>query len=266
MSTKRFTHGILLGAAWMIVLVAGSSYAEDTVGGTKSPFAISDFNNGVQRFNAGQFEEAIPFFEKALSHDDQFAQAYYARGVCYREMKQNDSALSDLNAAITMTPSLLDARALRGVILYEAQQGDQALEDFNYVLERRPGDAQSLLARGVLYLNKGKVAPAQTDFRRFLRLYPNDPLAPKLHKLLASLGRETEEAEGGGQETSASAAAPVRTPTPSGVSEASQRMAADLLLKSHELTNSYNQKIMRGENAQAVGQIEGSEVPVSPPQ
>lgn len=243
---RLLAMAILLG-------VSGGWCMERPEGGTHSYSAQTAFNKGVQQFNAHAFEKAIPHFDDALEHDADFAMAYYARGACYRELHRNDKALSDLNDAIRLYPTLLDAHSLRGVIRYDGQQVDAALEDFNYVLERRPRDAQSLLSRGLLYFNQDRIEPAKDDFRIFLKLYPSDPIAPRLRKLLASLtpGRKVPSAP----VTEVPAGRPP-SPSPN-----SQQLAAELLLNAHELSETYNQKVIRGERAQAVGTLQGSEIP-----
>src|SRR6266404_5675220 len=46
----------------------------------RSNSSIRAFNEGVKYFNAKQFSAAIPRFDEAISGDDQFAEAYFARG------------------------------------------------------------------------------------------------------------------------------------------------------------------------------------------
>jgi len=61
----------------LVGLLAMTAFAD-----TQSPLAIQPFNEGVKRFNAQQYEEAISYFDRAISHDAYFAEAYYARGAC----------------------------------------------------------------------------------------------------------------------------------------------------------------------------------------
>ncbi len=150
-----------------------------------SPLAISPFNEGVKRFNAQQYADAIPYFDRALSHDAYFAEAYYARGACHHALQHPQNAMSDLNQAVHLNPQLIDAFALRGVVSYEGQQWDAAFKDFNYVLNVKPNDAQALLGRGALYIQREELEKAEKDFRAFLRLRPNDPMAPRVRKVLA---------------------------------------------------------------------------------
>ncbi|HVO32659.1 MAG TPA: tetratricopeptide repeat protein, partial [Elusimicrobiota bacterium] len=226
---------------------------------TKSVAAMEAFNRGVQEFNAKQFNDAIPFFDQAISHDDEFAEAYYARGACRNYLKGYDGAIMDLGDAIRLKPELLDARALRGSIYFAEDQWDQALDDFNYVLSHNADDSITLLNRGVLYLKRENAPAALRDFKRFLVLRPNDAQAPQVRKIVAALsGAPAPRQSAGGGETAA------RRPPDAGTaarrrSETAQRLADALTLRSRPLSDTVARHVLRGERVEAVGDIHSAE-------
>jgi tetratricopeptide (TPR) repeat protein len=214
------------------------------------------FNEGVKLFNAKQFNEAIPKFDDAISGDGDFVEAYFARGACKYYLKSLDGAILDLNDALRLKPDYLDALALRGAVNYESDRWDEALEDFNVVLAKNPKDAQSLLGRAVILLKREDKDGAVRDFKGFLRIRPNDPLAPKVRSLLASLdhnrhGRENPEEAGASNPEVTSPPSTVMSHRREASSAELQKIAESLL--SHPLSESYDQKILRGEKTQAVG-------------
>jgi len=223
--------------------------------------SIRAFNEGVRLFNAQQYNEAIPQFDAAISGDGDFAEAYFARGACKYHLKSLDGALLDLNDALRLKSDYLDARALRGAVHHEADRWEAALEDFNYVLDKNPRDTQSLLGRAVILLKRKDLEGAARDFKGFLRARPDDPLAPKVRQLLASFKRgraaPSEQAEQGAAPSPEEAPGYAARPSASSGRALSyhdlQKMADSLL--SHPLTESYDRKVLRGENAQAVGDI-----------
>lgn len=231
--------------ALLVGLLAMTAFAD-----SRNPQAIRAFNEGAQHFNAKEYSEALPFFDQAIEHDSEFAQAYYARGTCRQYLKDPLRAMSDLNQAIRLDPSLLDAYAARGTLSYESEQWEPALADFNYVLSLRPTDAQSLLARGVIYLKREEISKAQKDFRAFLRLRPDDPLAPRLRKLLASLSP-------GEEELGESPAAPSPQTSPAGAprrnTRAAQQMGEELFLRTRALSEQATRQAMRGERVEVTG-------------
>jgi tetratricopeptide (TPR) repeat protein len=244
-------HGGLFLISFMVALLAMTPL------GAKSLASIEAFNRGVQYFNARQIEEAMPYFDKAIEHDEEFTEAYYARAACKHARKDMQGAISDLNKTLRLNPDFVDAYAMRGAIYYESEQWDAALEDFNAVLKRHPRDPQALLGRAVISLKKDQLDTTQHDIRLFLKVRPDDPLAPRLRRLLASLSKDEEKGGGEGEEAAtpqrpaASATARVRgTPSPK-----SKQLAEDLFTGFHQLSDSYGRKVLRGERAEAVGDI-----------
>jgi len=229
------------------------------IGFARSGAAIRAFNEAVKLFNAKQFNDAIPKFDDAISADSEFPEAYFARGACKYYLKSLDGALLDISDALRLKPDYLDARALRGAIQYESDRWDAAIEDFNYVLEKNPKDAQSLLGRAVILLKREDLNGAAKDFKAFLKVRPDDPLAPKVRQLLASMkrGPEPAAAEASAPEKPEGSSAPARQKAvsrrPALSSAELQRMADSLM--NHSMSESYDRKVLRGENAQAVGDI-----------
>lgn len=221
-----------------LVFVAATLFA-------RSSTAIQAFNQGAQQVNAGHYAEAVPYFDKAIDHDEAFAEAYYARAICKRNLQDPQGALSDLNQAIQNKSEYIDAYALRGAVFYEQEQWDPALQDFDHVLQSRPNDAQALLGRGVISLKQSHLSTATHDFRLFVKLRPDDPLTPKLRRLLASLADEPAEAE----------STPDRPAAGRPMSHRTEQLAKDLFENSHALSAAYQHKALRGERSEVTGDI-----------
>lgn len=253
---KRSNPTWLLGVCFVVVLLAMKSIAEAKA---PSPAAVEAFNQGVGQFNAGQFNQAVPYFDKAIANDPSFAEAYYARAACKHSGKDAQGALSDLNGAIQLKPDYWSAYGLRGAVWYEQEQWDPALQDFDMVLKHKPRDAQALLGRGIIALRQEHYETAQHDLGLFLKVRPDDPMASRLRKLLRSLAQDF-------QENAAESTEPSAEPPPSGspvrrVSSTSQRLTEELLMNSHQLSEAYGRKVMRGERAEAVGNTPFGEAP-----
>jgi tetratricopeptide (TPR) repeat protein len=220
--------------------------------------AINAFNEGVKAFNTKQFNEAIQSFDQAIYNDNEFVEAYFARGACKYYLKSYDGSLMDLNDALRLKPDYTEARALRGALNYERDQWDDALDDFNKVIAANPKDAQSLLGRAVILLKREKKDDAARDFKAFLAVRPDDPLAPKVRQLLASLkGPVTREPAAESQARSSSdgssPSAPRKTaPTVKALTPEQIQALADSLV-GHRSSDSYNQKVLHGERAEVTG-------------
>jgi tetratricopeptide (TPR) repeat protein len=69
--------------------------------------AIDYYNQGVQKKEQGQLEEALHFFNKALLVSPHFVEAYNNRGLIKKNQGHYESALDDLIAPSNTNPSLL---------------------------------------------------------------------------------------------------------------------------------------------------------------
>ena len=223
----------------------------------RSTAAVRAFNEGVKYFNAKDFNQAIPRFSDAISEDSAFVEAYFARGACRYYLKSMDGALVDLNSTLQLKPDHAQARALRGAVNYESDRWDASLDDFSAVLKVEPHDAQSLLGRAVILLKRNDLAGASRDFRGFLSVRPDDPLAPRVKQLLASLkqppGEPVFEGEKLSEENTRDSSIPVHHPHRAPSMEHLKHLADSLMAS--PLVDSYGRKVLRGEKAEAVGDI-----------
>ncbi len=63
-----------------------------------------NFDRGVSLFNQGQFEAAIPYFERATREDPDFAEAYFYLGRSYVSLSRWRSAIQPLRTAFRLAP------------------------------------------------------------------------------------------------------------------------------------------------------------------
>ena len=63
------------------------------------------YNQGVGLFSEGQYSNASSKFDQAIEIKANFPKAYYNRALCYIELKDLSSALTDLGSAITLDPN-----------------------------------------------------------------------------------------------------------------------------------------------------------------
>jgi|GEM_PF-1986323 len=221
--------------------------------------ATNAFNQGVKAFNAKQYNDALQAFDQAIYNDSEFTEAYFARGACKYYLKSFDGSLMDLNDALRLKPDYTEARALRGALNYERDQWDDALDDFNKVIEANPKDAQSLLGRAVILLKREKKDEAARDFKAFLAVRPDDPLAPKVRQLLASLKGPVARPSPAPSEENAPSAEPAQAapkkaaPTVKALTPDEIQALADSLV-SHRASEAYTQKVLHGERAEVTGE------------
>jgi len=106
-------------------------------------FPLPDVVEGVIRYDAGQFEEALPYFQRAVESSRQrtfpVADLHFYLGDTLARLERYPEAERALTMEIRMFPSNLRARAARAM-LYRAQgriaESDQEIED---ILRASPG-------------------------------------------------------------------------------------------------------------------------------
>jgi len=109
------------------------------------------FDQGLDRFNIDEYDEAIRIFKKVLEMNSDHPDALYY------------------------------------IALARANKGDynQAIADFTKALEKDPFDTDSLIGRGEAWQSKGKVKRALADFKKALRMESDNPDYRKLVEEIA---------------------------------------------------------------------------------
>ena len=113
--SRRLTARAALAGAGLAVLLAVTSttgFAEPDV--PHGAGAQRSLEAGIDSYRDGALEVAIEAFSDALQQGDlspqQTAQAFYYRGLSYRELRRPGQAISDLSAAIAVKGGLSKAQ------------------------------------------------------------------------------------------------------------------------------------------------------------
>jgi tetratricopeptide (TPR) repeat protein len=124
---------------------------------------------GMQAETEGDHEKAIRRYNCALELDQADAEAYYQRGVAYREMGNYGSAIADFTQAIALSdqPAYYNQR---GWTHYLAQNYMAAMFDYDTALTLDPMLAEAYFNRSVLHAIHNDFERAQADYDRALEL------------------------------------------------------------------------------------------------
>jgi hypothetical protein len=109
--------------------------------------------------------EAVDYWNRAISSRQNTAIAYSNRGLAYHELKQYQRAVKDYNAAIKRDPDYVAAFNNRGKAYYELAEYQLALNDFNQSLKLKPQHAKAHLNRGLVFYQMDKNIQACKDFQ-----------------------------------------------------------------------------------------------------
>lgn len=72
--------------------------------------AFSLYNLGaIELEHNKNADKALGYFNKAISANPKYAEAYFARGVCYQELKDKSNAMADYSMCLQLKPNYLPA-------------------------------------------------------------------------------------------------------------------------------------------------------------
>jgi protein O-GlcNAc transferase len=147
---------------------------------------------------AGQFEKAISYYQKAIDLNpvdaltqQNFAQCYNNYGVSLRNREKWDEAIDAYRNALRLMPTfhiartnLSDAFTRKANAHSEADELDKAVEAYLELQKLHPDEMHIRNLLGELYLKKGDYANALSVFQHVYNVDPNAEHA--LHNLIAA--------------------------------------------------------------------------------
>ncbi|HVN96377.1 MAG TPA: tetratricopeptide repeat protein [Syntrophorhabdaceae bacterium] len=183
---KRVANKTVRVAAFaMVVVLALASCA-----GLITSQARGEFDTGRALFSQGMFEQAIPYFERAISMDPDFYEANLYLGRSYLNLRNYGKALGPLRTAYRLSPEdfkkqsvdiLVDA--LLGAALSEANQGNIGAS-LGYVREVLSTDLKAervredisrvLVAVAMELFKSGKVREAIEEYTEAIKANPDN--------------------------------------------------------------------------------------------
>jgi tetratricopeptide (TPR) repeat protein len=141
-----------------------------------SSTAIEHNNRGVSFSEAGDYQQAIIEYNKAIKIEPDNSVIYYNRGHAYRELLEYDKAISDLTRSIELDPNYSDPYLDRGIVFLDLakdpqdQYLDLAMSDFDIVIMLNPDDEYAYYFRGHCKDRKGETNLALFDLQMCVEL------------------------------------------------------------------------------------------------
>ena len=98
-------------AAALSVLALGSPL----ITACANPLANNSFNNGVDKYEQGDYQGAIDDWSKVIEINPQEVDAYYNRGIAKDKLGDHQGAIADYTKAIEINPQYANAYLNRGI-------------------------------------------------------------------------------------------------------------------------------------------------------
>jgi tetratricopeptide (TPR) repeat protein len=134
------------------------------------------FGRGNAYRRKGDCTSAIADYTKALEFVKK-GDIYFSRAACYLELKQDDLALADLDAAVKVDPDATGYRSARCILLFNRKDFAGALPDCEKALAATPNDKNLLTAASQAAEQTGNTQRAAELYRRLLAADPGNPVA-----------------------------------------------------------------------------------------
>ena len=122
------------------------------------------FQQGLEMWQAGRFDEAQEAFGRCLSLDPGYAPAYSARAGLNHWLGRNRQALRDISQALALRPDHPGDLHNRAVVLASLGRQAEAILEYESVLRLQPSSAGTL--NNLAWLLATAIDPALRDCRR----------------------------------------------------------------------------------------------------
>jgi Flp pilus assembly protein TadD/predicted Zn-dependent protease len=124
----------------------------------------------------------------------------YQAGLLVRDaiglMHQNNmqEALSKLQQAVALDPSMEDAQCNLGVVLARMGRSQEAITQMEKAVQLSPGRAEIWMNLANMYQANGQKDKALETYKQVVKRFPKHPFLSKVHGMVAGLEKEKERA------------------------------------------------------------------------
>jgi len=146
-------------------------------------------NRGIAYSTAGQWDNALDDFSKAISLNSKFPVPYANRGAVYANIGQTDNAIADFTKALELDPNYKWVLHNRGVALGNIGQYDKAISDLSRAIKLDPKYLSAYINLNIIYSQKNRIDSAIWVCINGLRMIPE---SDQLHAALGNgyLGKQ----------------------------------------------------------------------------
>jgi tetratricopeptide (TPR) repeat protein len=154
-----------------------------TSGKNKRAKAVQAFRDGLSFLSQDDCEKALPYFEKAVESDSNYAEAWAQAGFCREKLGRHSEAIEASRRAVTLRPSA-ESYFNIGLANYYLKQYREAADSYRQSIRLDPyNGADAWYALGLVYRDWGKGDDEIQAYKQAIRLKPDYTSA---HERLAS--------------------------------------------------------------------------------
>jgi tetratricopeptide (TPR) repeat protein len=142
-------------------------------GRNKRAKAVQFFRDGLSFLSKDDCEKALPYFEKAVESDNNYAEAWAQTGFCKEKLGRHNEAIDASKRAVTLRPSAESYFNL-GLANYYLKQYREAVENYRQSIRLDPYNAADAhYALGLVYRDWGRADDEIQAYKQAIRLRPD---------------------------------------------------------------------------------------------
>lgn len=161
---------MIIGISLITVLALGGWIYKRSVDPIE---ALASFDAGERLLKTARYTQAIVAFDRAISLNSDYAEAYTMRGRANIALQRPLIAIPDFNTVIALRPRDPQAFVDRGLAHFSLQEWPEALSDFSQAVSLDPKLSLAYNLRGSTIRAMGDPRKALPDFVKAVELLPN---------------------------------------------------------------------------------------------
>ena len=131
------------------------------------------FNLGLKQVSAGELEQAIASWEKALNINPNLSEAWHNRGSALGRLGNYEAAIDSFQNALSINPDNYQAWNDRAHALYQLQNWTEAVDSWSNALKIMPGNHLFWYNRGCALEQLERWSEAMVSYEKALEIKPD---------------------------------------------------------------------------------------------
>lgn len=151
---KNFYYEIerqIMDSCQAVKNVVGINNTESKKSFSKNDEAIKEYNDGTKYFRKDEYANALPYFEKAVKIDPEFAFAWDNIGVCNRRLGNLDAAIEAYQKSIKLDPTAFTANQNIALVYVDKKDYKKAIESYNTLAKLDKNNPEVFYGIGLIY-------------------------------------------------------------------------------------------------------------------
>src|SRR5882672_1620148 len=144
-----------------------------STGRNKHARAVQYFRDGLSFLSKDDCQKALPYFEKAVEADSNYAEAWAQSGFCNEKLGRHTEAIEASKKAVTLRPAAESFFNI-GLANYYLKQYRESAEGYRQAIKLDPYNAaDAYYALGLTYRDWGKADEEIQAYKQAIRLKPD---------------------------------------------------------------------------------------------